>query len=416
MPLDMSGPNSIIAAFMAGQRLKFQRDRAAQQDIQKQQELQEQQRQHDMMQKRFDAELKNRENEFTAKQQVDKAQLELAIANSRMQIAQQMGTMMAPDDAAEEDTQRMNFGPALGNEMRVLTPEAMARRAKPIANLKKDTAVQQANEIAAGGVQPAIDKAKGIGEVTLPVQKQLIDAKTIAKMSELEVAATLRHANAMQEIQLRERLRKNTALDIAAVKNKYKLDSDQLDQAQFDAVSQGVKEGRLSFEDLVKGQKQGPRQVLVGKLAQEGYYPVRDTERRDIAALSTMNAMYRDAEELNKAIKAGNYTEAMVLKQSFIAKRGTLASVLGGQKGAISERDVQAMDAYMQNIIVDPKVPFAKSKANDLRVKQLGKDIATKQNAILSRFKFPQQRTLIKAYDMIDFDEDRGPAQKIGDQ
>lgn len=388
--------SGVINAYLRGRQLR-------QRNIEQQQRRELMQQQLEQQQKQFEQNLDMRQKMFDVETRFKKLESQMAIRRALAEgILPGQPVMDSPDEVS------VNI-PELGGEVRGPSSQAVARRKKtllePEIEAKVSTAVKTAEGLAPikkRADEEAVERQKAVLKFKSDLDKNNIEALERVRQAGRKELLNMRMKSEIDAIHLRGRYAK----EVAKIR---KADDVTLDEESIGNFIRDSAAGVNTLEEWPKlGLNQGQRLVVTENMQNRGLQPLDNKTRDQLTVLSPQGKLraYLESFKTIAAQLQANPERYFNPLDSIHDAIGRLKSQLpllasdvtfGGQKGALSQKDVDAMQSYSVRLrgILNPKV-FIET-ANDFEER-----LTRSTEVLLKKYKEPQRKLLRETFDLIN--------------
>lgn len=388
MPIQNIGAD-IVQAFLAGRRIKLQQDALRQQQEFAQQKFEQDQQQ-------FEQELKRKNEEFKLTQALDQAKYNKSLFDARVKggeaLAQgHLSPTTVTDEAYEAEI------PEIGT-IRIPNPEI---RKNKDSERKINEAVKQFTAL----TLPTAQRAGQVAQAQNPALMERTEKQQAGQLENQKIIKELEAKEAdkrfKERVYLQDR-RDANAMARAQVRRK----SNEVDFApeETNVAIKNLADGSTTLEELTKsGYTQSERKHLIQEMGRRNLKPLNNQTKTSLQQMQAVKNIFEQVTRLRDMIKESPYestipfSTARGLAGRINAQLGTMASQVGGQKGAISLKDVKAMEAYVAKF----SYGIANPKVNDEIVNDFEKLLRSKQNSLMPNFSPAQKRILNETYNLL---------------
>ncbi len=391
MPVDTSAINSILAAWQAGIKFRQEKENRIAQQMYQQQKLEQDAQQ-------FKEQMALSKERFVAENELHKGQYKLDEVKMKAMIADMLSQGKIAGTPNASNTQQTVDTGLGGPSFAAPTPQAQLGQ--------QVTAI---NTLAPAQANAAGQKAGAVQAATLPGQLEL--ASTKANL-DLEKRLTVEEARAATSKDIAE-LHNKGLIDAAKIRGRYAIDvanirkqtnTIDLDDPGVQNAMKDLAAGVISTGDLLKnGYTMAQRKAVNDALTARNLVPVNEQTKTNLQKLSPIKGIYEDVVKLrdmikNDTIKASlPFSDARALKDRIDGRLAILATGIGGQRGAISQKDVDAMRGYVAKF----SYGFTNPTANDAIVTGFEKTILTAQKTALAGFSPEQVNIIVNTHGLL---------------
>ncbi len=381
MPVNLTFPK-IIQAYMQGKNLRL-----AEETQQRDEEFRQKKLTEDIRQ--FDENARIHQQEFAEENKIRGANLRLAQMAAKRAITRDAAEGIIPGTPRGEN-EIVVQDPELG-EIVAPSPEALAKR----QGIFKTQAI--ADKVAElNATLPILDEASKKKEER--AQKRALEIQEMRGKTAREVAE-MRVANQLSLEDLRNRYRVSNILLRKSLQDGG--ETEDVELATNDALK-----GIYSVEDFIKlGFKPAQRTAILRSVQKAGGRILNEKETIDLKNLTALNAYIRQIDEMHDEIEKGGsgiFTNPSKLAELYGRSKeiesglGNLATSLGGQKGAISQKDVEAQKSYI------PTINPLMMGRNKARRKNLHDARQAKINSIFGNIPKAQRQAIVEEFQLED--------------
>lgn len=395
MPIQNIG-SDVIQAFLAGQRIKQEREQLAQQKQLKEEELVQQARQ-------FQQQLQATREHYQAVAKQADATFNLGLVRARTAAQNALGQGNIAPTSETPDTVTANL-PLIG--------EISAPNPKKKAADKSEAAVKQAVDIATQTApiktKQAVDQAQALTPIINDRAKFIEDLKNQHAMDLLHE----RESGQVKLEDLRHRYRLGENEQRQNLKNKGAIG---LDPQGLSNVIQDLSIGATTLDELPKtGFSSQERQLILGTARKQNILPIDNKTKADLQNMGAATQIFHQVQDLNNMLKQSGsllnprkLLAEKAMQSRIIGALGNLATALGGQKGMLSQRDVDAMKGYVVKFSWEAADPTL----NDKVVSDFAKVLQGKLKTNLPGMSKTQRQALAQAYNLLP--EDYVPSSSV---
>lgn len=405
MPVDVSPINTIIQAYQTGVARRQQAEQFKQEQELKRQQLEQ------------EAELQkqNLERQALAQKATQKYQ-EADLALKKATLGQNI----------QQQTLQSGVTPA-GYEVKNINPDFFGESANityqnPLTGEQftvPDTRsyFQQQAENQRIALQPQTE-AKQIIEAAKQQAEQI--RQEAIKNKDLERAVALEGYKAqLQSLKSAEDYKR--AIDVAKIKAAASSASKAIPAADLDVAVQGLANGTYTVEDLPRlGIPAASRLNVLKSLRDQGIAPLKKEQVGKIQEISSVFDLYKKARQLADAVAPTNTSPAAslfqgakhkldpgirALEDELTGKLGQVARVISGEKGMLSNKDIERSRGLFPSI-------YQTNEVNQRRLKEFQAAIKDRIDKLTTNMSSAQREQILKQYG-IDTETSAAPKIKV---